>query len=241
MHRPAGDRRPSSARLRPLPRGRSGASHGYWEYLPPGYGGGVRWPLLVFLHGLGENGDGVGELGRVLTAGIPALLRADRWPRERPFIVLSPQHAGPRCPGAADIHAFLEFAVATYDVDPARVYLTGLSCGAIGAWEYLGAHEGRRIAAMIPISGDGRRVWAGRRRPFGDVAIWAFHGAEDPIVEVAGTIAPIRGLQSLTPRPEARMVIYPGVGHDAWTRTYDLSSGHDIYAWLLAHRRRGDG
>lgn len=35
------------------------------------------------------------------------------------------------------------------------------------------------------------------------------------------------------------MVIYPGVGHDSWTRTYDLtdanSDGHDIYQWFLTH------
>jgi hypothetical protein len=33
------------------------------------------------------------------------------------------------------------------------------------------------------------------------------------------------------------MVIYPGVGHDSWSATYDGSGGHDIYAWMLAHRR----
>lgn len=235
------DGRPSSARLRPIPRGRGGAPQGFWEYVPPGYGGGVRSPLLVFLHGLGENGDGAGELGRVLANGIPALIRADRWPQRRPFVVLSPQHPGPGCPGAAQIHAFLEFAVATYAIDPTRVYLTGLSCGAIGSWEYLGEHTDRRIAAMVPIAGDGRRVFAARQRPFGDVAIWAFHGADDEIVPVSGTIAPIRGLQACAPRSDARMVIYPGVGHDAWTRTYDLSSGHDIYAWLLAQRLRARG
>jgi len=30
------------------------------------------------------------------------------------------------------------------------------------------------------------------------------------------------------------LTVYPGVGHDSWTRTYDLSAGHDIYTWLLS-------
>ena len=35
------------------------------------------------------------------------------------------------------------------------------------------------------------------------------------------------------PLIEAKLTIYPGVKHDSWTKTYDLSAGHDIYAWLL--------
>jgi hypothetical protein len=29
----------------------------------------------------------------------------------------------------------------------------------------------------------------------------------------------------------------PGVGHDSWTRTYDLSAGNDVYSWLLGFSR----
>jgi hypothetical protein len=39
------------------------------------------------------------------------------------------------------------------------------------------------------------------------------------------------------PRQDAQFTLYAGVGHDAWTRTYDLSAGHDIYTWLLAQRK----
>ena len=34
---------------------------------------------------------------------------------------------------------------------------------------------------------------------------------------------------------DLRLTVYPGVGHDSWDRTYDLSAGHDIYSWLLTH------
>lgn len=39
------------------------------------------------------------------------------------------------------------------------------------------------------------------------------------------------------PREEAKLTIYPGVGHDSWTRTYDGSAGHDIYTWLLSKQK----
>ena len=35
------------------------------------------------------------------------------------------------------------------------------------------------------------------------------------------------------PRRDAELTVYPGVDHDSWTRTYDLSADHDIYDWLL--------
>ena len=37
---------------------------------------------------------------------------------------------------------------------------------------------------------------------------------------------------------QLQTTIYPGVGHDSWTATYDLSAGHDIYAWMLGHRNK---
>jgi len=35
-----------------------------------------------------------------------------------------------------------------------------------------------------------------------------------------------------TRRTRAAKTIYPGVGHDSWDRTYDLSAGN-IYTWML--------
>jgi poly(3-hydroxybutyrate) depolymerase len=39
-----------------------------------------------------------------------------------------------------------------YDIDPARVYLTGISCGGIGVWDYLAVHGEAVVAAAVPIS-----------------------------------------------------------------------------------------
>ena len=70
-----------------------GAPMGYLEYLPPGYGDGDPRPLLVFLHGRDEAGDGSeAELGLVDKNGVPALIEAGDWPDDRPFVVLSPQY-----------------------------------------------------------------------------------------------------------------------------------------------------
>jgi predicted peptidase len=219
--------------------GTTGAALGFLEYLPPGYGDGSRRPLLVFLHGSRENGNGGTELGKVLASGPPRLIHDDRWPAQRPFIVLSPQHPGDGCPDAAEIHAFISFALAAYAVDESRVYLTGLSCGAIGAWRYLAQLRGAQVAAAALVCGDGRGAFESAGCALGDVAIWAFHGDRDKKVPPTGTTIPIANLMACPspPRKEVKMTIYPGVAHDVWTPTYDGSAGNDVYGWLLGSRR----
>jgi predicted peptidase len=142
--------------------------------------------------------------------------------------------SGSICMTPAEVHDFLSYATANYDVDPERVYLTGLSCGATGAWEYVAEYGGSQIAAVVPIAGEGRPAWEAAMCSLGEVAIWAFHGDADDLVAPAGSIDPITNVTACAPPPiGAEVTVYPGVDHDSWTRTYDLSAGHDIYDWLL--------
>jgi predicted peptidase len=247
-------------RLTPRPLGTTPAGQGFFEYLPPGYGEtDRRWPLLVFLHGVGENGNGGSDLPRLLAHGPLRALgeagaRDARSPARDAFVIVSPQHrpaavapaVGFDCPTAEEIHAFVSFAVAHYDVDPRRVYLTGLSCGAIGGWRYLDAHlDDAQVAAAVLIAGDGRPAWLSRGcRLARAVAIWGFHGDADPVVSPAGTVDPMNHLMTCATGGRAgagdkggreqRLTIYPGVGHDSWTQTYALGANpNDIYRWLL--------
>ena len=66
-------------------------------------------------------------------------------------------HASPAfCTTPGEIHDFITYAVARYNVDPKRIYVTGLSCGGFGAWEYLATYGDEQVAAAIPIAGEGR-------------------------------------------------------------------------------------
>lgn len=230
---------PSSDRLTMKPVGGTpGADQGFWEYLPPTYGSGAKFPLLMFYHGIGENGDGSeAALPSVLATGLPQLLATDQWPEEQPFVILSTQHPGGGCHSDAEITNFLAFAMANYDIDPKRVYLTGLSCGAIGAWGYLGNHTNEVVAAAVLIAGDGKGAFGQAGCDLGTVPIWAFHGDADNVVVPSGSIEPIEDLNACTnPAPvEAKLTIYPGVGHNSWTQTYDPNGPNDIYAWLLGY------
>lgn len=232
---------PSSMRQQPRYIGDTLANFGYHEYLPPGYGDGQTRPILIFWHGVGENGDGTqAQLDKVLRNGPPHLIARDEWERARPFIVLSPQHTGGGCPSAQEIESFTTYALSSYDVDLTRVYQTGLSCGAIGLWNYMARDRGNVTVAAVAIAGNGTNAYNRAGCELGQTAIWGFHGDNDPTVNVSGTLNPIDGMLADCPSPpraEVLKTIYPGVGHNSWSRTYDLSAGHDIYSWLLTHQK----
>ena len=235
-----------SVGMAPKPLGTvDGAPLGYLEHLPAGYGSGEAVPLLVFLHGAGEAGDGSEEaLALVDDLGIPQLIAEGDWPDDRPFVVLAPQYATryaeARCDFADDLAAFLDFATQRYEVDSARVYLTGVSCGAIGTWDYFATHSGDGVvAASVTISGHGE--WALEEAGCDLAAMppmWAFHGAADDVVPVAHIEGPMDQLRACDGAdPDGlELTVYPDTDHiQPINRTYDLSAGHDIYAWLLEH------
>jgi predicted peptidase len=219
-----------------VPVGTTDAQLGYWEYLPPGYGDDPV-PLLVFTHGAAWQGEGTLEtLQELLEVGPPNLIDTDAWPNARPFLVLSPQNPRSGCFDPDDIDAFYRYALDTYDIDTQRIYHTGQSCGASGAWNYLANHLDEFVSAAVLISGDGRDAFEQAGCDLGRVAIWGLHNELDSSVDSQGTIATINGLLECDPTPDVKLSVYPGeTAHDAWTKTYDLSAGNDIYSWLLEH------
>jgi len=64
-----------------------------------------------------------------------------------------------------------------------------------------------------------------------------FHGDADGVVPITGDNTAMPQFTACAGRKDVRYTVYPGVDHDAWTRTYDLSANHDIYAWLLVLSR----
>ena len=72
-----------------------------------------------------------------------------------------------------------------------------------------------------------------------DVPVWAFHGDADVTVNVSGSIDMVNALNACSPAPSVtpKLRIYPGVGHDSWSMTYDGSAGNDIYSRVLHYHR----
>jgi poly(3-hydroxybutyrate) depolymerase len=249
---PSGDAGPQSSRQTAKQLGATGAPNGYLEYLPPCYDKAVGMPLLVFWHGIGEDGNGTSDLNKVAAWGPPKLIANNKWDNTRPFIVLSPQYTaangniapGGGCPSSATINAFLTWALSSYNVDRKRVYLTGLSCGAIGSWDYLANFPGTVVAGAVLLSGNpgdptqAGSTWKRTGCSLGAAAIWSFHGDADGTVPYAPDQATMQNLIAcpMPPRRDARFTDVKGGGHIIWDPIYDLSGGYgDIYQWMLAN------
>ena len=118
---------------------------------------------------------------------------------------------------------------------PTQVYLTGLSCGAYGIWEYLAAHGAdHKVAAAVPIAGDGRPGSSDDYCKLDETPLWAFHGAQDDVVNPLGSIDPLTALQGCpgVPRNEAKLTVFDDRDHNSWDPAYGGAAG-SIYDWML--------
>ena len=216
----------------------------YTVWVPPAYDPQSKWPVIVFLHGGGQRG--VDGLEPTLVGLGPHLVAApERWPG----IVLFPQIAdGEIWQGspARVAMAALDSAIAEFNVDRSRIYLTGLSMGANGTW-YLGYHHPNRFAALVPIAGSATGyphlppfVPGSRTESYeliadrvAEVPIWIVHGDADswfPVTEARKMVDALRSLGG-----HVRYAELSGVGHWAWDRAYD---NPELIAWLFDQRRR---
>jgi predicted peptidase len=203
----------------------------YLLHLPPGHAGSARhWPLVLFLHGAGERGE---DACTLLNTGLPSRLIGDP---DFAAIVLSPQCAR----GTTWLdhqHVLMELvteAEVALRADPARLHVTGLSLGGMGAW-LLGSRHPRRFASVVPICGSvpPYHDFPDAVRALRDVPVWAFHGVEDPVVPVSHTLAMVDALERAGGRP--RLTLYADVGHRSWEPAYD---DPDLRAWFLGGPRR---
>ncbi|MDO8543174.1 MAG: prolyl oligopeptidase family serine peptidase [Opitutaceae bacterium] len=221
-------------------------SYRYLQALPRDYDSAAdrRWPLLLFLHGAGERGS---DLQRVTKHGPAKLLErgAGLSPAEAAvvprladnFIVISPQCPADTVWDDDAVLALLDRARAELRVDPARIYLTGLSMGGYGTWS-VGLKHPERFAAIVPICGGGTLISVllsdpSRKAALQSLGIWAFHGAKDPTVPLSES----ERLVALLRRggvKDIQLTTYPEAKHDSWTETY---ANPELYAWLLRHER----
>jgi predicted peptidase len=221
---------------------------GYYVGLPSNYEQtNGRYPLLLFISGAGQFGNGASDLPLLLNDGVAQLIDEGKFPstfkvngKEFTFIVFTPQLRW--WPSTSSIEACIEYAKKTYRVDSTRIYISGLSMGGMLACD-LGAEIPAKLAAIVPMAGvskDYDVVAKSRQIALGNLPVWAFHSADDQVFEVNRVRNFITDINSFRPSVSAKLTVWPTGGHDAWTRALDPAykeGGLNMYEWMLQFHR----
>ncbi|HUQ65692.1 MAG TPA: PHB depolymerase family esterase [Flavitalea sp.] len=224
------------------------AFRGYYIGLPYGYfSTSTKYPLLVFLHGLGQRGDGKEQLQYLLTDGIGKVIKDNRMPvsftvngKSFSFIVVSPQYD--QQPGVEEVIQLIDTIAAKYRITSTRVYISGLSLGARIATS-VAAQFPRTFAAMVPIAGVATNEGMKERCKSiaeANLPVWELHNADDPMADVEDARRFINYLSDYSPVVPPRFTIFDKYGHDAWTTALDTAyreEGRNIYEWMLQYSR----
>lgn len=230
---------------------------GYLEHLPPGYNENPdkKYPMIVFLHGLAEYGDGKKKIYRAAELGVPREVEklgnicVDlKDGSEECFIVIVPQKDD-KGEWSVDVQRNFWYYILhgpnNYRYDPERVYLSGLSLGAQGVWAWAHSDEpdATLLAGIIPVSGRGKNPEFACRLEEHGINLWAFHGAEDPILPPPIAMLEYNALKRCpeVTGAEHQWTNVPDVGHWMYEPIY-INDNHlidpNIYEWMAQTRKK---
>lgn len=214
----------------------------YRWHAPQTLAPGKTYPLVVFFHGAGERGaDNLAQLvhgaDEILSyaqkTGEDIFFIAGQVPSHEQWVDTpwsQTSHTMPASPSPAMrlALALVERTLRDFPVDPARVYVTGISMGGYGTWDAV-QRRPDLFAAALPICGGGDVACAARIK---DVPIWCFHGDQDGAVPTSRSRDMFRAVKAAGGNIQYRE--YPGVGHNCWTRTY---GDETVLKWLFSQRK----
>lgn len=221
---------------------------GYYEALPTHYQVTTKkYPLLIFLHGGGQLGDGAQDLPLVLNDGVAKEINEQQFPpnfyvngSNFSFIVLSPQFRA--TPPDSMVYSFIDYALKKYRVDSARIYLSGLSMGGVLTTNMAGQHTAL-FAAVAPMSGESfgdDKTFNAQNIARGGLALWDFTNSDDPTIPSYVATDFVNLINSFSPVVAPRLTIFQAFGHDAWSQALDPSykeNNQNVYEWMLQYKR----
>lgn len=226
----------------------NGETYRYQVFVPRDFDSKKKWPVVLFLHGVGERGD---DGLKQTDIGIAHAIRLDE--SRFPLVVVMPQCRKDKRwihpEMQAQALAALEQSVREFHGDRTRIYLNGLSMGGYGTWDMTAKYPGK-FAAYVPICGGiygppkvpEARVavaadpnisdpYAETARRIGTTPIWIFHGAADDTVPVEESRKMAQALQAA--HANVRYTEYPDVKHNSWDKAY---SEPELIPWLLSQK-----
>ncbi len=221
---------------------------GFYEALPPDYDSSdsKKYPLLVFLHGGGERGNGTTDLPDIKRNAVTRLLDRKIFPtsfsvggEDFSFIIISPQFID--WPRNTDLDQVINYSLKNYKVDAQRIYVCGMSMGGGATWDY-SINYNQKLAAIVPICGASWVDTASIKKiGSSNLPVWAFHNLDDSIVTYASTTNRFFTIiKAVNPEYPFKLTLWENGGHDAWTQATNplyKEEGKNIYEWMLQFKK----
>lgn len=182
---------------------------------------GTKRPLVIMLHGGGGNAANAEQMSGftalVEREGIIVAYAEGTGRRGTRMLTWNAQHCcGPAMERDVDdvrfLDAMLDTLLARYPVDPRRVYVTGMSNGAMMTHQ-VGIALSHRIAAIAPVVG---AIFGDEPAPANAVPAIIFNGMKDASVPFAGGLS-------------------KGIGRRSWDGTPTLAAAEQGKFWARAN------
>lgn len=219
----------------------------YRILLPKDYNPNTAYPLVLFLHGMGERGN---DNQKQLIFGAKLFLN-DSIRTKYPAVVVFPQ-----CPekyfwASVEIRTRMQDNNKTiifpdtvmfnpaqkllkgliaklkkdYSLAEKRFYVGGLSMGGMGTFETVNQNP-KMFAAAFPICGGANPAIANRiKQP----SWWLFHGEIDDLVSVQFSKTMYDALKAAN--ADVKLTLYPNVKHNSWENAFKEPN---LLPWLFS-------
>ena len=207
-------------------------------------------PLIIHLHGSGEAGvDNESQMYKGTNWGpmfftneenqdiqasfvlAPQTPKAMRWANTtlEPYVLADT----PSTPSMTALLKLIdEIVLENKNIDPKRIYITGLSRGGQGVWNAI-LQEPNKFAAAMPIAGSADPSVANL---ITNIPIWVFHGDSDEVTNVAYSREMVDAIIRAGGSTEhIRYTEIEGGNHESsWETAYSDSKA---YKWLMKHSK----
>ena len=201
-----------------------------------------KYPLIIFVPGLGEVGTNASKLllngpAKFIAAGASMEFNVNG-KVEKP-IVISIQPIDPWAPNPFVVNRKVDSIIARWRIDLQRISGTGLSMGGQTWQNYVNTGNAtltNRLASIVAMSAPGPDNGVASMKNFviGGGKWWGFEGTSD-----YRGMDQIRDVMNSNIPASARYFLYTG-GHCCWNTWYVPTwneNGESVYTWMLKQRR----
>lgn len=201
----------------------------YALFVPHSYSPTKKYPVIVFLHGVGEGGN---DAKGPLHVGLAPFVFDQQ--STFPFIVIFPQSGGGSwkedSSSAREVIAVFEQVKKDYSVDDGCVTLTGLSTGGYGTWA-IGATYKQYFSALVPMGSSANPEKFAPQLT--DMPIRSYHNFGDPFAGEWNDSNMAEKVNALGGKVQYTRT--NGGGHDCWSGVY---GGTELFDWMRSQRKR---